>query len=119
MHVTMSVTLQLYCCCVCRSTSDEEIGEAMKEHVSIPDFIPPTLSDLSLSWIFMGSPGPGADLHVRMYTPHWVIMGCGLGNLHLCFTSHSFSLHYYFLPSVTIAETIMHARTATSLIGHR
>ena len=48
----------------CRSTSDPVIEEKLKPYVGVPYFIPPGLSDISLSWIFMGSPGPGANIHV-------------------------------------------------------
>ncbi len=53
--------------CVCRSTADAEIGESLKEHVDVPPFIPRSIAeDMSMSWIFMGSPGPGANLHVSL-----------------------------------------------------
>ena len=56
---------------VCRSTGDKDIGESLSEHVDIPPFIPYTISeDVSLSWIFMGSPGPGANLHVSDIPTH-------------------------------------------------
>ena len=50
---------------VYRSTSDPDIGEELQRHIEAPYFIPPGLSHLDLSWIFMGAPGPGASIHVN------------------------------------------------------
>ena len=49
-----------------RSTSDPHIGEELQRHIEAPYFIPPGLSHLELSWIFMGAPGPGANIHVSL-----------------------------------------------------
>lgn len=51
----------------CRSTSDPNIGEELQRHIEAPYFIPPGLSHLDLSWIFMGAPGPGASIHVSLH----------------------------------------------------
>ena len=53
----------------CRSTSDPNIGEELQKHIEAPYFIPPGLSHLDLSWIFMGAPGPGASIHVSFHNP--------------------------------------------------
>ena len=50
----------------CRSTYDPIISEALNEHISTPYFIPASLTDQEMSWIFMGSPGPGANIHVSI-----------------------------------------------------
>lgn len=47
-----------------RSTTDPFIGEELRKHLKEPYFLPPKASDSHLAWIFMGSPGPGASLHV-------------------------------------------------------
>ncbi|XP_064407010.1 uncharacterized protein LOC135351832 isoform X3 [Halichondria panicea] len=48
------------------SSSEPNIGEEMRKHIRSPYFIPPTLNNGDLAWIFMGAPGPGASIHVDM-----------------------------------------------------
>lgn len=33
-------------------------------HVPLPSFLSPMNQDNTLTWIFMGAPGPGASMHV-------------------------------------------------------
>ena len=48
-----------------RSTSEPNVGKEIRKHIRSPYFIPPTLNNADLAWIFMGAPGPGASIHVR------------------------------------------------------
>lgn len=52
---------------MCRSSADPKIGSELVKHYSKPYFIPPQpeTEEPRTSWIFMGSPGPGAFMHVR------------------------------------------------------
>ena len=52
------------CCIIYRSTDDPIVGAELKKHMRDPYFLPPHSSEKNLAWIFMGSPGPGASLHV-------------------------------------------------------
>lgn len=51
-----------------RSTSDPFIGEELRKHVEVPYFLPYKSNEDNLAWIFMGAPGPGAGLHVSVFT---------------------------------------------------
>ena len=50
-----------------RSTVDPDIGDELRKHVKQPYFLPPRSSLTDIAWIFMGAPGPGADMHVSLY----------------------------------------------------
>ena len=62
------VVVLCYCCSLLlllfRSSNDEFIGKELRKHVRDPSFLPPAFSEQFIAWIFMGSPGPGASLHV-------------------------------------------------------
>ena len=69
MTMHMPILSQIHLCFSplwCRSTYDPIISEALNEHISTPYFIPASLTDQEMSWIFMGSPGPGANIHVSI-----------------------------------------------------
>ena len=51
-----------------RSSNDEFIGKELRRHVKDPPFLPPGFSEHFIAWIFMGSPGPGASMHVSVHT---------------------------------------------------
>lgn len=66
-HNSTCLVLLTINCCVSfsgRSTDDAVVGKEMKKHTREPYFLPPDTSEKELAWIFMGSPGPGASLHV-------------------------------------------------------
>ena len=54
---------------MCRSSGDPKIGGELTKHYSQPYFIPPQpeSEETRISWIFMGSPGPGAFMHVSAH----------------------------------------------------
>ena len=47
-----------------RSTIDSNIGKEIKTLIMIPYFLSPLNHESTLTWIFMGAPGPGASMHV-------------------------------------------------------
>jgi len=47
-----------------RSNCDEEIGAVLREHYQKPYFLPATAETKKTDWIFMGSRGYGAPMHV-------------------------------------------------------
>lgn len=53
-----------------RSSADTTIWSELANHYSKPYFIPPQpeTEEPRTSWIFMGSPGPGAFMHVSGMT---------------------------------------------------
>ena len=54
----------------------------MNKHIRSPYFIPPTLNNGDLAWIFMGAPGPGASIHVSCLSELWSVM------LVICITNY-------------------------------
>ncbi|XP_053595295.1 uncharacterized protein LOC103574491 [Microplitis demolitor] len=46
------------------SNCDENIGSILRQHYSRPYFLPTTAESEKTDWIFMGSPGYGAPMHV-------------------------------------------------------
>ena len=60
--------LALNCSILCyRSTNDPVIGKEINKHFSTPYFLSPQPSiENRIAWIFMGSPGPGAYMHVSV-----------------------------------------------------
>lgn len=61
----MTIPLALSCVsCFFRSTDDPVIGAELRKYISQPYFLPGSSVDENVAWIFMGSPGPGASLHV-------------------------------------------------------
>ena len=50
-----------------RSNCDENIGTILREHYDRPYFLPPTAESEKTDWIFMGSTGYGAPMHVSLY----------------------------------------------------
>lgn len=49
---------------ICRSNCDEEIGSLLRQHYQRPYFLPATAETEKTDWIFMGSHGYGAPMHV-------------------------------------------------------
>lgn len=47
-----------------RSNCDEKIGVILREHYQRPYFLPATAESKKTDWIFMGSNGYGAPMHV-------------------------------------------------------
>lgn len=47
-----------------RSNCDEEIGSLLRQHYQRPYFLPVTAETEKTDWIFMGSHGYGAPMHV-------------------------------------------------------
>ena len=60
-----------------RSTFDPNVGDEIRKHIKTPPFIPPPLNEAELAWIFMGAPGPGANIHVRLlYSISLTVLVC-------------------------------------------
>jgi len=47
-----------------RSNCDEKIGVILRQHYQKPYFLPTTAESKKTDWIFMGSNGYGAPMHV-------------------------------------------------------
>lgn len=47
-----------------RSNCDDKIGAILREHYQRPYFLPPNSESEKTDWIFMGSHGYGAPMHV-------------------------------------------------------
>lgn len=63
-----------------RSNCNEEIGSILREHYDNPYFLPETAESEKTDWIFMGSSGYGAHMHVsRFYKTVKQIQGEFLG----------------------------------------
>lgn len=71
----------------CRSTFDPNIGSELYKHIKTPPFIPPSLNEPQLAWIFMGSPGPGASIHVRFAV--MAVSTCSSASQHSCLFASS------------------------------
>lgn len=48
------------------SNCNNEIAQTLRQHYSKPYFLPVTSENNAIDWIFMGVPGMGAHLHVRI-----------------------------------------------------
>ncbi|XP_035718637.1 armadillo repeat protein deleted in velo-cardio-facial syndrome-like isoform X4 [Vespa mandarinia] len=58
--------------CIRRSNCDGEIGTVLRQHYQRPYFLPPTAESEKTDWIFMGSHGYGAPMHVDdVEHPSW------------------------------------------------
>ncbi|XP_034943563.1 uncharacterized protein [Chelonus insularis] len=54
------------------SNCDEEIGAILRDHYDRPYFLPATAESEKTDWIFMGSPGYGAPMHIDdVNHPSW------------------------------------------------
>ncbi|KAK7507456.1 hypothetical protein BaRGS_00001391 [Batillaria attramentaria] len=48
------------------------VQEQLRKHFQLPDFLPANTEGTPMDWIFMGSPGPGAPLHIdTVERPSW------------------------------------------------
>lgn len=47
-----------------RSNCDDRVGRVLRRHYDRPYFLPETSENKNVDWIFMGSPGYGAHMHV-------------------------------------------------------
>lgn len=47
------------------SNCNEIVAKELRKHYSKPYFLSDTSEDIALNWIFMGTPGYGAHMHVR------------------------------------------------------
>lgn len=56
------------------SNCDDLAARTLREHYSRPYFLPETAENKKVDWIFMGSPGYGAKMHVSMTTRHFTLM---------------------------------------------
>ena len=52
------------CSVHCRSNCDSSAANVLRQHYQRPYFLPQTAESSRTDWIFMGSPGYGAHLHV-------------------------------------------------------
>lgn len=50
-----------------RSNCDGRLGNQLREHYKRPYFLPPDSNSSQTDWIFMGSPGHGAQMHVGLF----------------------------------------------------
>ncbi|CAH0557002.1 unnamed protein product [Brassicogethes aeneus] len=51
---------------------NDEAGQILKQYYETPYFLSPNLENIALSWIFMGGPGHGAQMHVdNVIYPSW------------------------------------------------
>ncbi|XP_072043549.1 bifunctional arginine demethylase and lysyl-hydroxylase JMJD6-like [Amphiura filiformis] len=54
------------------SNCDQRVQTELRKHYERPYFIPPTSESSALDWMFMGGPGPGADIHIdNVDKPSW------------------------------------------------
>ncbi|XP_049954702.1 uncharacterized protein LOC126470740 [Schistocerca serialis cubense] len=54
------------------SNCDDRIARILREHYTRPYFLPPTAENKNTDWIFIGSPGYGAHMHVdNVGHPSW------------------------------------------------
>lgn len=54
----------IYLLCFCRSNCDQEATDILRRHYKRPYFLPLQSESSKTDWIFMGSPGYGAHMHV-------------------------------------------------------
>ena len=50
-----------------RSNCDSEAADALRGYYSRPYFLPPLSESSRTDWIFIGTPGLGAHMHVRPF----------------------------------------------------
>lgn len=48
------------------SNCNDYAGEQLRMHYNRPYFLPKNSENIALAWIFMGGPGHGAHMHVRI-----------------------------------------------------
>ncbi|XP_073998805.1 uncharacterized protein isoform X2 [Rhodnius prolixus] len=54
------------------SNCDDRVGRVLRRHYDRPYFLPETSENKNVDWIFMGSPGYGAHMHVdNVNNPSW------------------------------------------------
>jgi histone arginine demethylase JMJD6 len=49
-----------------RSNCDDRVSRELRQHYSRPYFLPENSENKQMDWIFMGSPGYGAHMHVSI-----------------------------------------------------
>lgn len=49
------------------SNCNNEAGQILRSYYSIPSFLGNNSENIALSWIFMGGPGDGAQMHVSLH----------------------------------------------------
>ena len=59
------------CCLIYRSNCDISAANTLRTHYNRPYFLPPVAESSKTDWIFMGSPGYGAHLHVSRDSALW------------------------------------------------
>lgn len=52
---------------VFRSNCDPVIRQELRTHYQLPYFLPKQSETSEQDWIFMGGPGPGAQIHVSLF----------------------------------------------------
>ncbi|CAH1398350.1 unnamed protein product [Nezara viridula] len=63
------------------SNCDEEVGQIIRDHYSKPYFLPKNSENKNTDWIFMGSKGFGAHMHVdNVNNPSWQAQLAGAKN---------------------------------------
>ena len=69
---------------VFRSNCDPVIRQELRTHYQLPYFLPKQSETSEQDWIFMGGPGPGAQIHVSLFSS---LVTCICSNLQLwlCF----------------------------------
>lgn len=60
----MTVHIGTICDCACRSNCDSAAANVLRQHYQLPAFLPSAAESSKTDWIFMGSPGYGAHMHV-------------------------------------------------------
>lgn len=48
-----------------RSNCETKTINRLKQHITLPDFLPALSDRKQTLWVFMGTPGHGAPMHVR------------------------------------------------------
>lgn len=46
------------------SNCNNKAGKILRQYYDVPYFLPNITENIALNWIFMGGPGPGAQMHV-------------------------------------------------------
>lgn len=69
---------------VFRSNCDPVIRQELRTHYQLPYFLPKQSETSEQDWIFMGGPGPGAQIHVSLFLS-LVTCICSNVQLWLCF----------------------------------
>ena len=55
-----------------RSNCDAEASDILRQHYERPYFLPETAESTHADWLFMGTPGYGAHMHIdHVFLPSW------------------------------------------------